>query len=89
MQYINNNVNVEVDNFQPYLRTCKLPIITIYKKPIDFSTSYVARLWDITRWTPYIFKAPTLDDVRKAIPTHLTRLERKWDDEPHIIETWI
>jgi hypothetical protein len=85
----NYNVNIEIDDFQPYLRTCKLPIITIYKKPIDAPKSYVARLWDITRWTPYIFKAPTLKEVYKSIPKHLTRLERSPDDDKCIIETWI
>ena len=75
----------EIDIFS----IAKHPIIAIYKHPADYPSSFVARLWDLTRPTMYIVLRDNINDIRQTIPPVFDRLLPTKQDDPVIYETWI
>lgn len=68
----------------------KLPLITVYKNPLDYPDSYVARLWDVDVVQNIFIVKDTLEEIREAIPTHrFYRLIREPWDEDIVVETWV
>lgn len=67
----------------------KLPIITVYSSPLDYPNMFVARLYDLDQWTPYVMVRSSLDVIREAIPAQFHRMDRNPDDDPAILEVWI
>ena len=65
------------------------PIITIYNSPLDFPGEYVARLFDLTKATPYFCTAATLEEIRKKMPYGKTCIPRYADDPESVVESWI
>lgn len=67
---------------------------TIYAHPDDYPQGYVTRQWILdgpggaTRPGPARYR-PDLESARAAVPEGLHRIERSWDDDPKIVETWI
>lgn len=67
-----------------------VPIIAVYDSPVDYPGQYVARLWDIrNKPTQFIIVKDNIEEIRMAIPNHMTRLGPNSMDDPDIIETWI
>lgn len=66
-----------------------IKIWVIYDHPADFPEEYVARKFILDKPTKDMIVMPSLDEVRKMLPPHLTRLDRHPSDDPKIIETWI
>lgn len=72
-----------------------LPILVITAGTQDFPDSYVVRLhiYDTKTHTSSptrIFqKANSLNEVRQAIPAQCTKLERRAEDDPVIVESWL
>jgi hypothetical protein len=68
---------------------------TIYNSPPDHPGKFVARSWVARRGeseptpTGHIAVAPTLEWVRKMIPSGLHCLARSEGDDPTIVETWL
>lgn len=71
-----------------------LPMIVVYHNPIDYPDKYVARLHGISGGRPIaptncVVVGDSLEEVRAAIPTHMTRMDRVSADDPVIIEIWL
>jgi len=71
----------------------RLPIWVVYGKGTsDFPGYYLARLFR-SRPTPQatsiIVRAPHLDEIRAVLPLELTRLNRRKDDDPNVLEIWV
>lgn len=68
----------------------KVPIIAIYKSPKDYPGMYVARLWDINdKPTKYIVVDKKLSNLRRSIPTYMTRIDRYQNEDRVIVESYI
>lgn len=71
----------------------KLPLITIYEKPLDFPNGFVARVWDGAgpKATNTVTVRFSLQEIREDIAAagFLARFPRAEGDEPHIVETWM
>ena len=72
-----------------------LEIWTVYFRPVDIpGAEYVARAsailpgGEIRPATTYAVGA-TLAEVRAKLPPGLYRLDRRADDEAHIVEVWL
>lgn len=65
----------------------------IYDRPKDFLDQYVVRQWFIGPGVIFAdeqaYLAATLEAARAMIPTGLTPIPRKPDDDPVIVEVWI
>jgi hypothetical protein len=81
----------DLDRLQASARAA-LPMWTVYRQPRDYPENYVARLF-VTIPSPVAthvaIVADTLEELRKALPAGLLRLERQPADEPQIVEVWI
>lgn len=70
-----------------------LSMWTVYRHPLDYPDSFVARRWDIgsgvTNVTNDMFVADTLIEVRALLPPGLVCMERLPHDQPQIVEVWI
>ena len=66
-----------------------LDIWTVYEKPSDYPTKYVARLFQNDKPTINAVFADTLDGVRKKIPPGLYCMPRDPKDDPKIMESWL
>jgi len=75
------------------LRDALVPLITVYKSPLDYPGQYVARLWRIlpgrAEPTPITITAETLDGLREKKPANMTIFDRAENDDPTIVESWI
>lgn len=72
----------------------KLEIYTVYEHPKDFPNDFVLRrifLLDdgSLEMEKEAVTAPSLDEIRKAIPPGRVRVLRRPDDDPVIVECWI
>ena len=68
----------------------KLPIITVYNdRTIEYPGQFVARLFDVAVPTRKVVIKPTLEELRKCIPSHMMNLIREDLDAPEIIESYI
>ena len=73
-----------------------LAIWTVYAKPKDYPTKYVARCFLVRGGTGAIERtdsiiiAPTLDELRSMFADmYLTQVGRMPGDDPVIVETWL
>lgn len=68
----------------------KVPLIVVYKNPLDYPNKYVARLWGIkNNATNIVVIKDSLEEIRKAIPKGMQRLKATSKDDPVIVETYI
>lgn len=69
------------------------PMVTIYKRPLDFPNDFVARVWDGkgARPTGTVIKRSTVQEIREDITAagFTTVFAPSEDDDPHIMETWM
>lgn len=72
-------------DFTPY----RLPIITVYRGPLDFPDQYAARLFDLQSPTPFVVVKASLEEIQDAIPARFFRMNRQAPDDPVIVEVWI
>lgn len=75
--------------FEEHLCGLKLPLITIYEKPSDFPDQFAARLFNIDKATSFVIAASSLEEIRKTIPWHMSKIARSPDDDPCIVEVYI
>lgn len=73
-----------------------LPIVVIYRNPLDYPLHYVVRRqWACRGGAVEIEPEPlavvdTLDQARAVVPPQQdTRLDRQPDDDPSICEVWL
>lgn len=66
-----------------------IPMIVIYKKPLDYPDKYVARLWDTNKVTEFAVIKDTLEEVRAEIPEGMNRLAPSSGDDHVIEEVWL
>lgn len=66
-----------------------MPMIVIYKNPLDFPEKYVARLFRLDKPTNVAVVKDTLREIRQIIPRNMVRLGCDFRDDPVIVETWI
>lgn len=82
--------DMELKDFNFNLHTLAgVPIIAIYNSPADYPGKYVARLWDINKATKFIAIRDSLEEIRKTIPSYMTRLGACSMNDPVIVETWL
>jgi hypothetical protein len=67
----------------------RLPMIVIYDHPIDCSTKFVARVFDVEKITKYAIVADSLVEIRENIPPHFVKFERQENDDADIVEIWV
>lgn len=67
----------------------ELRIWTIYRKPRDYPTKWVARLFLNTHATETVLVGDTLEQVRAALPAGLVRIPRFEEDDSVIMEVWL
>ena len=67
----------------------KMPMITIFKHPLDYPDKYVARVFDLNQPTNVLMLADTYNTLVSRIPNSMLRFIRDENDHPTIIETWI
>lgn len=71
----------------------KLPLITIYEKPLDYPNGFIARVWDGEgpKPTNTVTMRFSLEEIREDIKAAGFRVifPRAEGDEPHIVETWM
>lgn len=70
----------------------RLPTWTVYRSPLDYPDNWVARMF-LTLPEPqptfYAVIGDSLEEVRRALPLGLWRIDRSPGDEPQIVETWL
>jgi hypothetical protein len=69
-----------------------LSIWTVYQRPADFPTKFVARRWlasEALVETDDVLLDDTLDALRNRLPPGLFQMPRAPSDDPSIIETWL
>lgn len=69
-----------------------LSIWTVYQRPADFPTKFVARRWLATGElvaTDNVLLDDTLDALRNRLPPGLIQMPRDPSDDPTIVETWL
>jgi hypothetical protein len=66
------------------------PIWAVYRHPLDYPSSYVARQWIGERPTESIVIAATLELLREHLMAiGLSYIPRWADDDPCIVEVWL
>lgn len=66
-----------------------LKVITVYNKPDDFPTGYIARLFDGMEPTEKTVTGETLESIRGKIPNGYIRIHRDKKDAKSLVESWI
>lgn len=83
-----NDVKVEDFNLVDF-SGLRIPVIVIYKKPEDYPSDYVARVWDANKPTNVVLVNEELENVRHKIPEGMIRIGRSPKDDVVIEEVWI
>lgn len=65
------------------------PAFVIFYDPKDFPGKYAIRLFDGQSPTRLLCIKQTLQEARAAIPNMFYRVDRKAEDDPKIVETWL
>lgn len=90
MSVLKKQKDMELKDFHFNLQTiASVPIIAVYNSPADYPGKYIARLWSIDKPTKFIAVRDSLEEIRKTIPSYMTRLSACSMDDPVIIETWL
>lgn len=72
-----------------------LTLWVVYRRPSDFSNSFVVRRQLVLRSGVVVIETapfctgPSLDAVRSALPPYLYNMGRQPEDDPVIEEVWI
>lgn len=70
-----------------------LSVWTVYEKPTDFPTMFVARRWEVIGpaavATSEALFAYDLERLREQLPPGLVMLARHPEDDSTIVETWL
>jgi hypothetical protein len=66
-----------------------MPIISVFYNTADIPMKYAARLFEFNRPTNVVVIKDTLEEIRKVIPSNLTRMERQSNDHPTVVEVWL
>lgn len=70
-----------------------LPMIVVYRHPIDFPDKFVARLHESmpprAGPTNIVVIGDTLDEIRAKIPQGMVCMQRHQNDDVNIVEVWI
>lgn len=66
-----------------------LSIWTVYCRPRDYPSGYIARRFILDKPTGETVTGETLEAVRERLPWGLYRMERAPEDDPVIVEVWI
>ena len=69
--------------------TNKLAIWTIYDHPLDYSSGFIARKFELDQPTSETVTGTTLQGVREQLPLGLTRIARDNMDHPSVVESWL
>lgn len=69
----------------------RFPIIAIYKHPDDYPDKYVARIFDINRYTYTVILKDTLQELQEDISRNISKtfIPRDEKDEPCMVGSWI
>jgi len=84
-----NQQDVILDDFSEANSLAQYPIIAIYKHPADYPDSYVARIWNLDKPTPYVVLRDSIEQIRQTVPATMKVLMPYKEDDPIICETWI
>ena len=70
-----------------------LTIWTVYEKPRDYPTGWIARMHEVggavVKPTGHVIKAVELEPIREKLARAGLSIPRQEDDEWEIIESWI
>lgn len=82
-----------IDVMSEITRQGKIGVVTVYKKPKDYPSKYVARVFYAEKGTvtatKHIKTATSLPGLRKKISSNLARLEPNPNDDPKIVEVYM
>lgn len=82
--------NVILNHFDECpLKDFVMPIITIYKYPLDFPNHYVARVYNLEKPSEYMVMADSHEEILTKIPQGFYRINADPKDDPHIVEVWL
>ena len=71
---------------------------TVYEKPLDHPSGFIARLFELDVPTDKVLTSPTLEELRKQIIKEgtalcsgdaLVRIERSEHDHSSVVEVWV
>ena len=70
-----------------------LMLWTIYNHPSNAPDHFIARKWLVSggesTMTDEVFKAGTLEELRKLLPPGLYHIPRSDEDDSTVIESWL
>jgi hypothetical protein len=67
-----------------------LAIWTVYCRPSDYPTEYIARKFLLDKSTDEIVRSPTIEGIhREMMRRRLIWMDRQAGDDPTIVETWV
>lgn len=88
--------DLKIDSFRRFdFSKFTMPMIVIYEKPLDYSNSYVARVYNydpiLKRYVPtkYVAVKESYESLIKEIPLNLAKVERCVEDDPCIVEIYM
>lgn len=82
--------NIEITSWEQVdFSEIKMPIITIYRHPLDYPQKYVARLFDLTNPTNVCMIGDSFEELASRKPHTMVRFDRSPDDDPKIVEAWL
>lgn len=69
----------------------KMPIITIYEKPIDYPDGYIARVFELEKPTNTLILKSSIEECRTDIKAAGFKIcvPRNKDDVLSVVESWI
>lgn len=69
----------------------KMPIITIYEKPLDYPSSYIARVFELEKPTNTLICKNSLEECRADIKAAGFKIcvPRSENDVLSVVESWI
>lgn len=76
-------------DYEELTEQAAIPVIIVTANQDDYPRRYVARLWDMSvpTSTQYMALEDTLEELRKTIPSEMSRLPAASDDS--IVEAWL
>lgn len=76
-------------DYEELTEQAAIPVIIVTANQDDYPRRYVARLWDMSvpTSTQYMALEDTLEELRKTIPSEMSRLPAAPDDS--IVEAWL
>lgn len=84
---MNLQKDILVENFDTFICQYFLPLISVYKFPLDYPDKFVARLFDMQKPTKYVIIKDTLEEIE--IPYGLVKLPRSAEDINSLLHSWV